>query len=96
MSMFYRPQECVNTNCTAMCCLADYEFFKGMFKDDARKCPHYQTVPMMPISVLKDIKAKIPTLAHYESPDGQDLVMVADVGMLIDKYINGEGTEMNE
>lgn len=36
--------------------------------------------------VLDKIRAEIPTLSHYQSNDGQDLVMVADVLECIDKY----------
>ena len=36
---------------------------------------------------IEDIKQEIPTLSHYQSNDGQDLVMVADVSECIDKHI---------
>ena len=39
------------------------------------------------IKILEDLKDKIKTMSHYESADGQDLVMVADVGQCIDEYI---------
>lgn len=39
-------------------------------------------------AILEDLKEKIKTMSHYESEDGQDLVMVADVGQCIDEYIN--------
>ena len=41
---------------------------------------------------LDDIKAEIPTLSHWQSDDGQDLAMVADVLECIDKHI-GERSE---
>lgn len=42
------------------------------------------------LSILEDIKAKIPNMTHWQSPDGQDLVMVADMVELIDEYISGK------
>ena len=36
---------------------------------------------------LENLKEKIKTMSHYESADGQDLVMVSDVGLCIDEYI---------
>ena len=41
---------------------------------------------------IDDIKAEIPTLSHWQSDDGQDLAMVADVLEYIDKHI-GERSE---
>ena len=40
------------------------------------------------IKTLEEITEKIKTMSHYESADGQDLVMVADVGQCIDEYID--------
>ena len=39
-------------------------------------------------AVLEDIKAEIPTLSRWQSSDGQDLVMIADVMECIDKHIS--------
>ena len=44
-------------------------------------------------SVLEDIKAEIPKMSHWESADGQDLVMVADVIELINKHISRKENE---
>ena len=41
------------------------------------------TVEAIPRERIEQILSKIPNLAHYESPDGQDLVMVSDVMRLI-------------
>ena len=41
------------------------------------------TVDAIPRESIEQILSKIPNLAHYESPDGQDLVMVSDVMRLI-------------
>ena len=40
--------------------------------------------------VIKDIKADIPKMSRWQSDDGQDLVMVADVLELIDRHISGK------
>ena len=42
---------------------------------------------MIDIKILEDLKEKIKTMSHYESADGQDLVMVADVGQCIDELL---------
>ena len=41
-------------------------------------------------AVLEDIKAEIPKMSHWESADGQDLVMVADMIELINQYTSGK------
>ena len=43
--------------------------------------------------VVDDIKAEIPSLSHWQSDDGQDLAMVADVLECIDKHIGGKENE---
>lgn len=40
-------------------------------------------------SVLDDIKAELPSLARYQSADGQDLILATDIATLIDNYIKG-------
>ena len=37
---------------------------------------------------LKDLKSEIKKLKSYESADGQDLVMLADIGILFQQKIN--------
>ena len=39
---------------------------------------------------LDDIKLEIPTLSHWQTDDGQDLLMVADALECIDKH-TGKG-----
>ena len=43
--------------------------------------------------MIEDIKAEIPTLSHWQSDDGQDLAMVADVLECIDKHIGERSTD---
>ena len=40
------------------------------------------------IQMLTDIQLRIEEMAHYESADGQDLVMLADIGELFQEKIN--------
>ena len=58
MKMLSRPKECINAGCIACCGMAEYEFYKGMFKDNAQKCPNYKR-GMIPMSTIEDIKAEI-------------------------------------
>ncbi len=37
-----RPTECLNACCGAMCSPADYQFNKGSFGDNPKKCPNYR------------------------------------------------------
>lgn len=45
---------------------------------------------------LDDIKNEIPTLSHWQSDDGQDLAMVADVLECIDKHTGKERVNENK
>ena len=47
------------------------------------------------VDAIDNIKTEIPTLSHWQSDDGQDLAMVADVLECIDKHISGK-ERMNE
>ena len=40
------------------------------------------------IAMLTEIKLEIKELKSYESADGQDLVMLADIGVLLNQKIN--------
>ena len=42
---------------------------------------------------LNDIKAEIPILSHWQTDDGQDLLMVADVLECIDKHTGKRQSE---
>ena len=42
---------------------------------------------------LDDIKAEIPILSHWQTDDGQDLLMVADVLECIDNHTGKEQSE---
>ncbi|MCR5255055.1 MAG: hypothetical protein K6D96_03915 [Acetatifactor sp.] len=42
---------------------------------------------------LEKLKAEIPSMARFESADGQDLVMAADVMQAIEQIINSEERE---
>ena len=37
-----RPTECINACCGAICSSANYQFNKGIFGDDPKKCPNYR------------------------------------------------------
>lgn len=39
-------------------------------------------------NILENLKQDISKMAHYESPDGQALVMLADIGILFEERIN--------
>lgn len=39
-------------------------------------------------AILTDLQSEIPELKSYESSDGQDLVMLADIGTLFQQKIN--------
>ena len=40
-------------------------------------------------AILTDLQSEIPELKSYESADGQDLVMLADIGTLFQQKIKG-------
>ena len=40
------------------------------------------------VAIIKDLKSEIKKLKSYESADGQDLVMLADIGILFQQKIN--------
>ena len=42
------------------------------------------------LKVIEDIKAEIPILSHWQTDDGQDLLMVADALECIDKHTGKE------
>ena len=65
MATLKRPQECVNAGCIACCGIADYEFYKGIFKDNAQKCPNYKR-GMIPMSAIDDIKAEVEGLMSHD------------------------------
>ena len=54
---------------------------------ECKNCPNQYEV----IYVLEEIKEKIPKMASYESSDGQDLIMIADMLELINEYIRKGG-----
>jgi len=43
-------------------------------------------IDAIPMSVIEDIKAEIPILSHWQTDDGQDLLMVADALECIDRH----------
>lgn len=47
-------------------------------------------IDAVPMSVIEDIKAEIPILSHWQTDDGQDLLMVADALECIDKHTRKE------
>ena len=47
-------------------------------------------IDAVPMSVIEDIKAEIPILSHWQTDDGQDLLMVADALECIDRHTGKE------
>ena len=85
MATLKRPQECVNAGCIACCGMAEYEFYKGMFKDNAQKCPNYKR-GMIPMSAIDNIKSEIEetkekTFCTDSEKQGLDVAL-----SIIDKY----------
>lgn len=48
------------------------------------------------VAMLTEIQLEIEEMKSYESPDGQDLVMLADIGILFQQKIDKLKGELNE
>ena len=61
--------------------------FKRLYEEAIPK-DQYEARKADLVAMLEELKAEILEMKSYESPDGQDLVMLADIGILFQQKIN--------
>lgn len=90
MNKLYRPAECVNVNCVAMCSRFDYDFRKKIFGNNPTKCPNYRKgTSNNTITELEKIKEEI---IEYRDDEANDIDFeigaINDIIAIIEKHIS--------